>query len=62
MRAREKGLDVSAAERLLEVSTDLLSSLTVYTEEPRRLRAEREAIAAEIERLQRCLNTHEPAR
>lgn len=54
-QARERGLDVSAAAGLLSVSPSLLTSLTTYSEEPARLRAERRRIADAIVALEKQL-------
>jgi len=47
-RAREAGLDVQDEVPLLEVPPDWLESITVYSEDPNRLRAERKRIAEAI--------------
>lgn len=51
-QAQKQGVQTADAERLLSVPPDVLSSLTVYTEQPSRLRAQRLTIATAIEKLQ----------
>jgi hypothetical protein len=50
-KAGQAGRDVTAARALLEIPKGLLSSLTSYTQDPARLRAERRKVAEAIERL-----------
>lgn len=51
-KARERGIDVSAEETLLTLPEGFLTSLTSYSEDPARLRAERRKLAEAIVRLQ----------
>lgn len=52
-KAMVKGIDVSAEADLLEIPAGLLASLTDYSEDPRKLRAQRRKVAGAIVRLQR---------
>lgn len=54
-RAKQTGLSVENEEALLEVPGDWLSTITVYSEEPARLRVQRELVAEAIVRLKKRL-------